>query len=50
MKILITGSNGQLGSKIKDISSDYQKFKFIFTDLNDLDITNFDLLFEFFKK
>lgn len=50
MKILITGSNGQLGSKIKDISSDYQEFKFIFTDLNDLDITNFDLLFEFFKK
>ena len=46
--ILITGSKGQLGSSLKKISKAYN-YKFIFTDKSKLDITNFDLLKEFFK-
>ncbi|MDR1706856.1 MAG: dTDP-4-dehydrorhamnose reductase [Prevotella sp.] len=39
--ILITGSNGQLGSEIKRISVNHEdNFKFFFTDVNELDITN----------
>ena len=48
-KILITGSKGQLGSSFKKISKAYN-YNFIFTDKSNLDITNFDLLKEFFKK
>ena len=47
--ILITGSKGQLGSSLKKISKSYY-YNFIFTDRSNLDITNFDLLKEFFKK
>ena len=39
MNILVTGSNGQLGSEIKDISSDYE-YNFFFTDRSELDIAN----------
>ena len=46
--ILITGSKGQLGSSFKKISKAYN-YNFIFTDKSDLDITNFDLLVEFFE-
>ena len=44
MNLLILGSNGQLGSEIRDISSHYKDFKFIFRDLPELDICNFDQL------
>lgn len=40
MKILVTGGNGQLGSEIKRLGGRYPSFKFFFTDLNQLDITN----------
>ena len=40
MNILVTGSNGQLGSDIKDLSKDYKSFNFIFTDYQELDITS----------
>jgi len=39
-KILITGGNGQLGSEIKALANAYPDFEFIFTDVEDLDITN----------
>jgi len=39
LNILVTGSNGQLGSEIQDLSSDYT-YNFFFTDRNTLDITN----------
>lgn len=42
MNILITGSNGQLGSEIKMIASHYSKWNFIFKDLPDVDITNIE--------
>lgn len=32
MKILITGANGQLGSEIRLLSSDFPEFKFVFSD------------------
>ena len=44
MNVLILGSNGQLGSEIRDISSNYKDFKFVFRDLPELDICNFDQL------
>lgn len=40
MKVLITGSKGQLGSEIKELSSNYEKIEFIFCDLPELDICN----------
>ena len=40
MNILVTGSNGQLGSEIKDIANNYFDFKFVFMDLPELDICN----------
>ena len=39
-KILITGANGQLGSEIRKSSNLFPDLSFIFTDLNELDITN----------
>lgn len=40
MKVLITGSNGQLGSEILQLVDKYEQFEFIFEDLPDLDISN----------
>ena len=37
MRVLITGSNGQLGSEIKELASDYKNLEFIFTDQFELD-------------
>ena len=42
MNILITGSNGQLGSEIRELSVFYKMANFIFKDLPDLDICNLD--------
>ncbi|MDP3915928.1 MAG: dTDP-4-dehydrorhamnose reductase [Bacteroidota bacterium] len=39
-KILITGANGQLGSEIRKSSDLFSDFSFVFTDLNELDITS----------
>jgi len=38
--ILVTGSNGQLGSELSKIAPNYQDYNFLFTDVKDLDITN----------
>jgi dTDP-4-dehydrorhamnose reductase len=40
-RVLVTGSNGQLGSEIRYLSPNYP-FEFIFTDVEDLDITKKD--------
>ena len=39
INILVTGSNGQLGSDIKELSTNYP-YNFFFTDRNTLDISN----------
>ena len=44
MRVLITGSNGQLGSEIKELATNYKKLDFIFKDLPELDICNFEAL------
>jgi len=48
-KILVIGSNGQLGKSIQDIASQYMHLSFVFTDRNVLDITNNKKIQEFFK-
>ncbi|MFA6950825.1 MAG: dTDP-4-dehydrorhamnose reductase [Lentimicrobiaceae bacterium] len=40
LKILVTGSNGQLGSQLRQLSLVYPDIEFMFTDLPELDITN----------
>lgn len=43
MNILVTGGNGQLGSTLKDIvKSNPHNNNYIFTDFNELDITDFN--------
>lgn len=39
-KILVTGSNGQLGSDLRVLSAEHPEWQFIFTDVAELDITN----------
>lgn len=40
VKILVAGANGQLGSEIRKISSLFPEMEFVFTDVNELDITD----------
>ncbi len=47
MKVLITGSNGQLGSEINELAADYLKLDGIFKDLPELDICNIEALEKF---
>ena len=44
MKILVTGCKGQLGSEINKISIGYMNYNWIFTDLDELDLSDLDLL------
>jgi dTDP-4-dehydrorhamnose reductase len=46
INVLVTGSNGQLGSEIKELSQDYS-YNFFFTDRNNIDITSKDSLRNF---
>jgi dTDP-4-dehydrorhamnose reductase len=50
LKILITGSKGQLGNEIQLLSKTRAEWEFIFTDLAELDITNPSALGDFFEK
>lgn len=50
MNILVTGSNGQLGSELRELKDSITKVNFIFTDVNELDITKFDDVKSFFSK
>jgi len=49
MKILVTGSTGQLGSEIKALSSIYSELELVFTNSSELDICNQVQLNEFVK-
>lgn len=49
-KIFVTGSNGQLGSEIKKTAAQYPDFEFIFTDIEELDITKDDDVRHFFHE
>ena len=46
INVLVTGSMGQLGSEIKELSSNYN-YNFFFTTRDDIDITSKDSIKEF---
>jgi len=50
MNILVTGSNGQLGSEIRDLETNYNGFNFYFTGSIDLDICNSVALENYIKE
>jgi dTDP-4-dehydrorhamnose reductase len=39
-KILVTGANGQLGSELKEMASDYSQFEWVFADRSVLDLSH----------
>ena len=39
-KILVTGANGQLGSELRELSSNYSQFEWVFADRLVLDLSN----------
>jgi len=50
VKILVTGSKGQLGSDIQDISSQYPALQFDFTDIEELDLTDASMVETYFNE
>ena len=50
MKILILGAYGQLGCSLKDIAGNYSQHDFIFTDVDSLDITDFNWVDNFISE
>lgn len=48
--ILVTGANGQLGSELKVLSAEYSENSYFFTDINDLDITDYLAVENFIQK
>jgi len=49
-QILVTGSNGQLGHELQLIAQQVKNYKFIFVDIEELDITNDDAVANFFSQ
>ncbi len=50
MKMLVTGSNGQLGSELRLIAEKNPAYEFIFTDYQELDITKADEVDSFIEE
>jgi dTDP-4-dehydrorhamnose reductase len=50
LKILVTGSNGQLGNEIQSLASSYPDLEITFTDVEELDITSLKEVNNFFTK
>jgi len=48
-KILVTGANGQLGMELRDLSSYFPQFDFIFASRKELAIDDFTSMSDFFK-
>jgi len=44
MRVIVSGANGQLGSSIKDLANIYPDLEFAFTDIDELDITSFEVV------
>src|SRR5690606_38807143 len=47
---LITGANGQLGSEIKTLTKKFPGLQFLFTDVEELDITNENEVKNYFQQ
>jgi len=47
--ILVTGANGQLGNELRILSNEYTQWQFLFTDVEELDITSKTALTQFFQ-
>ncbi len=43
-KILVTGANGQLGSELKELSSHYSQFEWVFADRTILDLSDLEFI------
>lgn len=50
MKILVTGSNGQVGSELQFLAPSYPSFSFVFVDRKQLDISDLNAVQDFFAK
>ena len=50
MKILVTGSNGQLGQELRQFSVKYPFHEFLFTDIAELNITDYTFVDQFIQK
>ncbi|MBC8045747.1 MAG: dTDP-4-dehydrorhamnose reductase, partial [Fimbriimonadaceae bacterium] len=50
MRILITGSKGQLGNELRDISKQHKEHHYVFVDVDELDITDAHAVNSFFNK
>lgn len=48
--ILVTGGNGQLGSSIKKVQTEFEEAHYLFTDVEDLDITDENSVRSFVSK
>lgn len=49
-RILITGSNGQLGSELRALADEYEEWTFYFTDVAELDITDREATRDFMER
>src|SRR5882672_10182854 len=49
-KILVTGSKGQLGNELHDLSNHQREYTYIFVDVDELDITDGSAINNFFSK
>ena len=47
--ILVTGGKGQLGTSLRDIAESVEDFKFVFVDIDELDITDYGQVADFFR-
>ncbi len=50
MNVLVTGSKGQLGLELSELSKDYKEYSFLFTDKEELDITSAKQVKGYFDK
>lgn len=50
MQILVTGAYGQLGNELNVLQGKYPKWKFVFTDVDSLDITNGEAIRSYFAE
>lgn len=48
--VLVTGQNGQLGNELKVLSKEYPQFDYVFTDVQELDITDAKKVTDFFDQ